>query len=65
MKASINSVEIKRQMPNTSRLPYLSANFFDNVMPTIIKIIPPALNKPNPAETGSSPKKLIPYYERK
>ena len=61
----MNNVEMKRQIPNTSLLPYLSANFFDSVMPTIIKIIPPALNKPKPAETGSSPKKFKPMPERK
>ncbi|MNR10286.1 hypothetical protein D3C85_1265310 [compost metagenome] len=37
------------------RLPYLSANLFDKVIPTIMKIIPPALNKPNPAAIGSFP----------
>lgn len=44
----------------TSRFPYLSASFFDIAIPIIPKSIPPALNKPNPAETGSEPKKLTP-----
>ena len=32
----------------------------ESEMPTIMKIIPPALNSPKPADIGSSPKKLIP-----
>ena len=47
---------------NISLLPYLSANFFDSPIPRIINIIPPALNRPKPAESGSSPKKLIPMF---
>ena len=48
-----------------SLLPYLSARFLDNPIPKIIKMIPPALNKPKPAESGSVPKKLIPIPDRK
>ncbi|MCY1246240.1 hypothetical protein D9M72_594530 [compost metagenome] len=43
-----------------SRFPNLSASFLEKVIPTIIITIPPALNNPNPADFGSSPKKFIP-----
>ena len=33
-------------------------------IPIIINIIPPALNRPKPAEIGSSPKKFNPIIER-
>ena len=59
----INKVAISKNKPKTFRLPYLSAMAFDKPIPTIIKMMPPALNKPNPAETGSFPKKLIPTQE--
>ena len=53
----------KRNVLNTFLLPYLSANLFDNMIPMIMKIMPPALNNPKPAATGSFPKKLIPAFE--
>ena len=61
----MNNVEINRKNPKTFLLPYLSANIFDRPIPTIIKIIPPALKSPNPADTGSLPKKLIPIFDKK
>ena len=61
----MNNVEIKRKNPKTFLLPYLSANIFDKPIPIIINIIPPALKRPNPAETGSLPKKSIPILDKK
>ena len=43
----------KRKMPKTFLFPNLSANGLENIMPMIIKIIPPALNKLL-AEVGAS-----------
>ena len=61
----INKVDIKRKTPKTFRFPYLSANILDNPIPIIMNIMPPALNNPKPAETGSLPKKLIPTLDKK
>ena len=46
---------------------FTSKNAVETVFssPKIIKMIPPALNKPKPAESGSVPKKLIPIPYRK
>ena len=55
---------MNKNNPNMFRFPYLSARFLDNVIPTIIKIIPPALNKPKPADTGSFPKKSMPTFDK-
>ena len=60
----IKRVEINKNHPKTLRFPYLSAKGFDKPIPIIIKIIPPALNNPNPAETGSFPKKLTPILDK-
>ena len=48
----------------TSLFPNLSARYLEKEIPIIIKVIPPALNKPKPADIGSSPKKLSPNDER-
>ena len=61
----MNSVEMKRNKLKTSLLPYLSANFLDKPIPKIIKIIPPALKRPKPADSGSAPKKLTPIPDKK
>ena len=61
---TINSVAISKNNPKTLRFPYLSAKVLESPIPIIIKIIPPALNKPKPAETGSLPKKLIPTLDK-
>ena len=61
----MNKVEINKKTANTFLLPYLSANIFDKPIPIIINMIPPALNNPKPAETGSFPKKLIPIFDKK
>ena len=61
----MNKVDINKNTPKTFLFPYLSANIFDKPIPIIINIIPPALNNPKPAETGSLPKKFIPILEKK
>ena len=55
---------MNKNKPKTLRFPYLSAKALDNPIPIIINIIPPALNKPKPADTGSFPKKLIPILDK-
>ena len=50
---------MNKNNPKILRFPYLSAKVLDSPIPIIIKMIPPALNKPKPADTGSFPKKLI------
>jgi len=64
MKKRMKSVDTNSAEEKTSLFPYLSARPFDSEIPTIIKIIPPALNRPNPAEIGSEPKKLMPTEVR-
>ena len=53
----MNIVEIKREDMKTSLFPNLSARYLEKEIPIIIKVIPPALNKPKPADIGSSPEK--------
>ena len=60
----MNNVEAKRNKLKISLFPYLSANPLDKPIPKIIKIIPPALNRPKPADRGSAPKKLIPIPDK-
>ena len=61
----MNKVDINKKTPKTFLFPYWSANIFDKPIPIIINIIPPALNNPKPAETGSLPKKFIPILDKK
>ena len=61
----MNKVDINKKTLKTFLFPYLSANIFDKPIPIIINIIPPALNNPKPAETGSLPKKFIPTLDKK
>ena len=61
----MNNVETNNADMKTSLFPYLSARPLEKEIPTIINMIPPALNNPKPAETGSSPKKFRPIKERK
>ena len=61
----INSVDINKKKPKTFLLPYESASGLEIPIPIIIKIIPPALNNPKPADIGSFQKKLTPTLDKK
>jgi hypothetical protein len=48
----------KQSCPNTSRFPNLLASLLETAMPIMEKIIPPALNNPNPQKAHRFQKSL-------